>query len=351
MINRKIIFILLLLFAFSGKMKSQTNYSATIGTAIACSGDTLLVPIDVINFNNIGAITLYITYDTAVLQFDTIVNVNSQIPGALGNGIIYPEPKVGIAWFSMSTNPANIGSGKLLDLMFYYKGGNDTLSFNAACEVADINVNILPVSFINGAVVTGSVPVIASHPTDTTVFVGSSTSFNVQASGAVSYQWQLSIDSGLIWNDLTNTAIYSNVTDDTIIIGNTTSNMDGYWFRCNISSQCNIISGHANLTIDTSVGLNQNEKPSGISIHNYPDPAIDYTTIEYKIKNDGWVVINLFNLNGEIINELANSFHFMGKHKIDFDTSGIAPGIYLYKMCFNSKGKHYYMIDKMIIIK
>ena len=64
---------------------SQTA-SATIGNVDPSSyyvGEEIYVPINVTNFNNIGAITLFIGYDPNVVTFIATVNINSQVSGIL----------------------------------------------------------------------------------------------------------------------------------------------------------------------------------------------------------------------------------------------------------------------------
>ena len=56
--------------------------------------------------------------------------------------------------------------------------------------------------------------------------------FSVTATQTTNYQWQISIDGGKIWTDLTNTAPYSTVTTSALGINPVSLVMSGYKYRC-----------------------------------------------------------------------------------------------------------------------
>ena len=88
-------------------------------------------------------------------------------------------------------------------------------------------------------------PSIITYPSDQTINDGGNASFKVSAIGSsLSYQWQESTDGGTTWNGLSNGAVYSNVTTDTMNITSATLSMDSNQYRCML-----IASG---LPVDTS---------------------------------------------------------------------------------------------------
>ena len=88
-------------------------------------------------------------------------------------------------------------------------------------------------------------PSIKIHPFDQTINDGGNASFSVYATGpSLSYQWQESTDGGTTWNPLSNGAVYSNVTTDTMNITSAPLSMDSNQYRCIL-----IASG---LPVDTS---------------------------------------------------------------------------------------------------
>jgi len=64
-------------------------------------------------------------------------------------------------------------------------------------------------------------------------------SFTVIATGtAITYQWQLSIDNGTTWNNMSNGAPYSGVTNPTLVITNASMSMNKSQYRCIVSGTC-----------------------------------------------------------------------------------------------------------------
>ena len=77
--------------------------------------------------------------------------------------------------------------------------------------------------------------------------------FTVGATGATSWQWQLSTDGGVNWSNITNTGIYSNATTATLSVTNPTNAQNNYKYRC-LVNDCSYTNGAATLTI-TGIGV------------------------------------------------------------------------------------------------
>ena len=85
----------------------------------------------------------------------------------------------------------------------------------------------------------------------------------------------------------------------------------------------------------------------GIS-QNYPNPADQNTTIEYMIPAEGAVRVVLTDMLGQVISTLVDdNMMAAGKHTIQLNTAGIAPGIYTYTFTFEGKQ----MTKRMIITR
>ena len=80
---------------------------------------------------------------------------------------------------------------------------------------------------------------------------------------------------------------------------------------------------------------------------NYPNPFNPTTTIEYSLSRQSHVNIKIFNSLGQEISELVNSDRSAGIHRVHFDGSRIASGVYFYKMTAGSFVK----VRKMMILK
>ena len=104
-------------------------------------------------------------------------------------------------------------------------------------------------------------PVVTSNPDSSQICVNANTSFSIHATGhgTLNYQWQVSTNNGTSFNNLSNTGVYSFVSDSTMIISGGTLNMNGYLYRCEVSSSClpADISTGAKLTVLASPVISQ----------------------------------------------------------------------------------------------
>ena len=145
-VMKKYIIIVISLFLMGYVSVSAQVTMSIPETALSSNGESLSIPLNVTNFNNIGSVSLRISYDTNVLTFDGIPD---NLPGTLtfnaAGGIL------SIAWFD--TNPMNLGDGIFLHLNFTQSNGNSDLSFiTNDCEVADSSAATLTVDYTNGNV-------------------------------------------------------------------------------------------------------------------------------------------------------------------------------------------------------
>lgn len=157
---KKFIITLCILLSYVSIGFAQSNTTMTIGNVTASAGDTIIVPVNVTNFTNIGAISLKLNFDTAVLTYLDAVNSPSGVTFtdfANGSGVL------SLGWFDVTSSlPINIVSGKLADLKFIYNGGSSNLTFNQPlCDISDESTNNVVVSYTNGSVT----PLIGSVPT------------------------------------------------------------------------------------------------------------------------------------------------------------------------------------------
>jgi hypothetical protein len=138
------------------------SFNAPITTApniSSCPGNIVSIPVKVSSFNNIGAISLTLSYDAQVLNYISAIN-NSGFPGLAiaspTNGTII------IGGFSSAQGGVTLPSNAtLFTLNFYYLGGTTSLSWTdngESCEyTGPLNspiLNDIPQStyYINGSV-------------------------------------------------------------------------------------------------------------------------------------------------------------------------------------------------------
>lgn len=70
---------------------------------------------------------------------------------------------------------------------------------------------------------------------------------------------------------------------------------------------------------------------------NYPNPFNPTTTIEYAVTKTADVVINIYNLRGQLVNTLVNERHSHGRYKTRWDGKDnfgqyVASGVYIYRI-------------------
>ncbi|MCH7974575.1 MAG: DUF11 domain-containing protein, partial [Bacteroidetes bacterium] len=138
-----------LLIAFSliitGVVLPQTT-TISIPDITAEANTDVSIPINVENFNNVGAINLVINYDPNVLTFQT---VQDPLNGAwIINSL---TGQIRIAWFSLT--PLNVNDGPLFHMEFNYIGGNSNIEFDPTSnQIADAVAVVISTTFTNGSI-------------------------------------------------------------------------------------------------------------------------------------------------------------------------------------------------------
>ncbi len=232
----KILPLLIIVFWATG---ARAQIGTTAATLTSCPG-AIVVPLTVTNCNGIGAISLILNFDNAVLTYTGYQNLNPLMTSGLLI-INSTANKVVISW--ANTTAANFGNGTLVELKFNAVTSTSTLAWDTQtpgnCEYSDVNGNVLPSTYTNGTATINQPPVIGTQPTDKTVLVGQNTTFYAGATGtSLAYLWQLSTNGGGIWTDLTNVAPHSGVTTSTLTLTNATLAYNGYKYRCRITGTC-----------------------------------------------------------------------------------------------------------------
>ncbi|MBK7965849.1 MAG: T9SS type A sorting domain-containing protein [Bacteroidetes bacterium] len=78
---------------------------------------------------------------------------------------------------------------------------------------------------------------------------------------------------------------------------------------------------------------------------NYPNPAVQNTTFEYMIPTQGQVRIVLHDMIGQEVSVIADQNMAAGKHTVQLNTAGYAPGLYTYTLVYEGQ-----QITKRMII-
>lgn len=101
-----------------------------------------------------------------------------------------------------------------------------------------------------------------------------------------------------------------------------------------------------------SVGNGYNQIPNGFVLEqNYPNPFNPSTQIQYQVSKPGLVSIKVYDLLGKEITTLVNSEKKEGDYTVTFDASGLASGIYFYRMQVTSDaGNNIFTSTKKLIV-
>ncbi len=92
-----------------------------------------------------------------------------------------------------------------------------------------------------------------------------------------------------------------------------------------------------------------NVKPTDFDLsQNYPNPFNPSTTINYSIPQEGLVKIKVFDILGREVTQLVNSQLHAGTYKAEFNSTGLASGVYIYSLFVDNNLKS---SKKMILVK
>jgi uncharacterized protein (TIGR02145 family) len=224
----------------------------SLQTTTECPGE-FSIPVNLIDFKDVAAISLTLIFDDEVLNYQGYSNLNAELSGGLIFINAY-ENKVFINWASAYAK--TIGDGTLVQLDFSSAGGTATLEWDettpGACEYGDINGGVLLSSFSNSTVTVNTSPTITQNPENISRLESESATFSIAAGGtSPNYHWQLSTDGGNSWNDLSNGSPYSGVTTANLSVNPVSILMDGNLYRCKVNGTCppEVISEFASLSV------------------------------------------------------------------------------------------------------
>ncbi len=80
---------------------------------------------------------------------------------------------------------------------------------------------------------------------------------------------------------------------------------------------------------------------------NFPNPFNPSTTIKYTVPQNGPVTIKLYDVTGREVATLVNEVKTVGSYDLKFNASGLASGVYIYRMI----AKDFVSVKKMSILK
>ncbi len=90
------------------------------------------------------------------------------------------------------------------------------------------------------------------------------------------------------------------------------------------------------------------EQPTKFTLsQNYPNPFNPATTISYSVPQKELVTLEVFNMLGQKVATLVDRVQNSGNHKLNFNASNLASGVYLYRM----QSTNFTLTKKMVLLK
>lgn len=225
----------------------------SVGNLTVCT-DTFSVPVEVVKIANVGAISLVLEYDNTVINYIGYQNGNPSLSVGYSTVVNQVGNKVFFSWHSVA--PLNILQGTLVEYVFTSTGGTSYLNWDvatqAACEYSNVSAMVLASTYVNGSVTVVPDPAITGNPVDVEIEEGQNASFSVTSTNATAYQWEVSMDNGATWMNVTNTLPYIGANQSTLQIIGTDVMYNQYQYRCIASGMClpSAVSSAAVLTVN-----------------------------------------------------------------------------------------------------
>jgi hypothetical protein len=98
----------------------------------------------------------------------------------------------------------------------------------------------------------------------------------------------------------------------------------------------------------TPVGLEpEPERPSQLSLDNYPNPFNPSTVVRFQLSVFGRVELTVFDMMGRRVRQLLNDVYPSGEHTVQFDAGNLSSGVYV--LVLDTDGQR--LVRTMTLIK
>lgn len=106
--------------------------------------------------------------------------------------------------------------------------------------------------------------------------------------------------------------------------------------------------GDIEIRVPTDVDDPEGLLPGSFSLaQNYPNPFNPSTVITYSLPTSGMVHLQVFNILGQEVDNLAGGYQPAGTYKVEFDASALPSGIYFYRLQHDGQSA----TRKMMLVK
>lgn len=139
-------------------------------------------------------------------------------------------------------------------------------------------------------------------------------------------------------------ASYRNSVTDT----DAESNVE-YTYKVTVTDVMGFESDFSNEAGAMGTGLDESQnRIDNYELHqNYPNPFNPSTSITYSLENNGRAAMNIYNINGRLVDSVFEGTKSAGQHEVVWDASRFSSGIYIYTL----HTEHNSYSKKMLLIK
>ena len=105
--------------------------------------------------------------------------------------------------------------------------------------------------------------------------------------------------------------------------------------------------GDQAMTVAVDDGNNQLLADEFVLYPNFPNPFNPSTMIQFSLPKDQMVSLNIYNINGQLVESLVNQTLKAGMHQVNWNATGFASGMYIYQL----QSKEASITQKMVLMK
>jgi hypothetical protein len=228
----------------SGKAQPITLH---IGSDSLCGPGTVAIPVTLTGFNNVGAFTLHLSFDTNVIKNQGTAFFHPAINDSLLFTNLSPDStKAMISWLGIPGQ--SIPDGDTLFLLYFdFLGGSSPLDvLTPPSGFTASSLASIPFSLTPGQVYQAAPPAILMHPWHETWCLGDSFLFGIDAPEATAYQWEY-LPPGGSWGPVPPSMGMGFQAPFGSFLA---ASAGVYAFRCIVSDYCDDTSNVAYLTVN-----------------------------------------------------------------------------------------------------
>lgn len=325
-------------FLFTNTLTGQNPRLKLDPTGI-CINSEVNVPLHGYNLNNIGAITLYIYYSSTDLEFVEITNISEELSGLHFNQLTNPDV-ISIVWSKVTG--VSFQDNVLLDLRFRTLKETAHLSFAIdSCEIADAAIppQIIGLEYVPGYVYQ-STPTILLQPEPVKIAPGADASFRVNGLDITAYKWQVSIDNGTQWSDLSDDNVTTGTATEEIRLISVSAEKNNSRYRCRVSrGQCVVFSEPALLLVDPIYSVTET-MPVDKAFCIFPNPPGNTINGSLELPGTGSLEFELISSKGQKALSVKENICCKGRHDFSFNVVYLPIGLYLFRYHFTGKDQN-----------